>query len=176
MVRGPMALFGAIIAVGLGPALWLGAQFGQLDITPSAPPPKVTVDADRGNAPGRAGAAVDESSLEAPEKIVRENTGRELVPLSSTPSSRPSSRAPQLKPTPGRTVSIAPTRPTAPPTPSSPPPSSTVPAESTTTTPPVQQPSTPVDPPSTPADTPSTDAGAPTDALTPLPTAAAQSA
>jgi hypothetical protein len=38
MERGPMALFGAIVAVGLGPAMWLGAQFGSTDTTPTKPP------------------------------------------------------------------------------------------------------------------------------------------
>lgn len=38
MERGPMALFGAIVAIGLGPAMWLGAQFGQVTLTPERPP------------------------------------------------------------------------------------------------------------------------------------------
>jgi hypothetical protein len=38
MERGPMALFGAIVAVGLGPAMWLGAQFGAMGTVPSRPP------------------------------------------------------------------------------------------------------------------------------------------
>jgi len=38
MERGPMALFGAIVAVGLGPAMWLGAQFGSAIETPNRPP------------------------------------------------------------------------------------------------------------------------------------------
>src|SRR4051794_20370842 len=42
MERGPMALFGAIVAVGLGPALWLGAQFGRLDAPPPVPPASVS--------------------------------------------------------------------------------------------------------------------------------------
>ena len=41
MERGPMALFGAIVAVGLGPALWLGAQFGRFEQAPSSPPAAV---------------------------------------------------------------------------------------------------------------------------------------
>jgi len=35
--RGPVALFGAIVAVGLGPALWLGAQFGTATAVPARP-------------------------------------------------------------------------------------------------------------------------------------------
>jgi hypothetical protein len=38
MQRGPVALFGAIVAVGLGPAMWLGAQFGAMAAAPSRPP------------------------------------------------------------------------------------------------------------------------------------------
>jgi len=45
MERGPLALFGAIIAVGLGPAMWLGAQFGNVAVTPDRPP-AVTVQQD----------------------------------------------------------------------------------------------------------------------------------
>jgi hypothetical protein len=38
MERGPLALFGAIIAVGLGPALWLGAQLGAVNLAPGQRP------------------------------------------------------------------------------------------------------------------------------------------
>jgi hypothetical protein len=41
--RGPMALFGAIVAVGLGPAMWLGAQFGAATETADRPPAVTTV-------------------------------------------------------------------------------------------------------------------------------------
>lgn len=34
-----MALFGAIVVVGLGPALWLGVQFAQAGQLPVGPPP-----------------------------------------------------------------------------------------------------------------------------------------
>lgn len=59
--RGPMALFGAIIAVGLGPAMWLGAQFGVAP-DPTRPPAIVV---DRVQAPGGAGAG------ETPEATAR---------------------------------------------------------------------------------------------------------
>jgi hypothetical protein len=54
MERGPLALFGAIIAVGLGPAMWLGAQFGHVAGAPSNPP-AVTVQQDQSR--GGVGAA-----------------------------------------------------------------------------------------------------------------------
>jgi hypothetical protein len=38
MERGPLALFGAIIAVGVGPALWLGAQLGAVNLAPGQRP------------------------------------------------------------------------------------------------------------------------------------------
>src|SRR4051812_17164221 len=38
MERGPLALFGAIIAVGLGPAMWLGVQFGDVGGVQTRPP------------------------------------------------------------------------------------------------------------------------------------------
>lgn len=41
MERGPVALFGAIVAVGLGPALWLGAQLGTIDLHPGERPATV---------------------------------------------------------------------------------------------------------------------------------------
>jgi hypothetical protein len=56
MERGPLALFGAIVAVGLGPALWLGAQFGSVDLTPKAPA-AVTVVQNPEVEPGGVGAA-----------------------------------------------------------------------------------------------------------------------
>jgi hypothetical protein len=83
MERGPMALFGAIVAIGIGPALWLGAQFGNLDVTPNNPP---TVVSEQKVDKGGAGAAAEEPTVE-PTKHTR------YVPLSGTPSARPSSSA-----------------------------------------------------------------------------------
>ncbi|WP_328466096.1 hypothetical protein OHA21_45335 [Actinoplanes sp. NBC_00393] len=41
MERGPLALFGAIVAIGVGPALWLGAQLGTVDLAPPVQPATV---------------------------------------------------------------------------------------------------------------------------------------
>lgn len=41
MERGPMALFGGIVMVGLGPALWLGVQFAQAAQPTGVRPPIV---------------------------------------------------------------------------------------------------------------------------------------
>jgi hypothetical protein len=78
-----MALFGAIVAIGIGPALWLGAQFGNLDVAPVRPP---TVVSEQKVDKGGAGAAAEEPTAE-PTKRTR------YVPLSGTPSARPSSSA-----------------------------------------------------------------------------------
>lgn len=124
MERGPMALFGAIIAVGLGPALWLGAQFGDVDGTP-ATPPAVVSEQNAEKAPGRAGAAPDEEPIVEPTKRTR------YVPLSGTPSARPSATAKSTAPEPSES-----TEPAAEPSPSDDP-----------TTPPTESTSTPATPP-----------------------------
>ncbi|MBB2948024.1 hypothetical protein FB565_007795 [Actinoplanes lutulentus] len=41
MERGPLTLFGAIVSVGLGPALWLGAQLGTVNVAPNERPAPV---------------------------------------------------------------------------------------------------------------------------------------
>jgi hypothetical protein len=82
MDRGPVALFGAIVAVGLGPALWLGAQFGTATVTPDRPPAVVEANQDK-KAPGGAGAAREDPVAEPKPKS-------QYVPLSATPSVRPS--------------------------------------------------------------------------------------
>jgi hypothetical protein len=41
MERGPLTLFGAIVAVGLGPALYLGAQLGSVNVAPNERPSTV---------------------------------------------------------------------------------------------------------------------------------------
>ena len=41
MERGPLALFGAIVAVGVGPALWMGVQLGAVQGNSPARPPVV---------------------------------------------------------------------------------------------------------------------------------------
>ena len=85
MDRGPLALFGAIVAVGLGPALWLGAQFGSATVTPSRPP--AVIEANQDKASGGAGAAPEETARTAPKPT------SQYVPLSGTPSARPSASA-----------------------------------------------------------------------------------
>lgn len=105
MERGPMALFGALVAVGIGPALWLGAQFGSIDVAPTRPPTVVSEQADK--APGGAGAAPEEPATE-PTRHTR------FVPLSGTPSARQSTSAPADAGEPDDQATTQPTTPTEP--------------------------------------------------------------
>jgi hypothetical protein len=60
MERGPLALFGAIVAVGLGPAMWLGAQFGHAG-TPDRLPTISEQSTEQAQEPGgKAGAAPED--------------------------------------------------------------------------------------------------------------------
>jgi hypothetical protein len=115
MERGPLALFGAIVAVGLGPAMWLGAQFGHVTGTPSNPP-AVTVQQDQGR--GGVGAA-------APDQpdVIKTKPKSNVEPLisatpkphksSATPSASasasPSESTPSGSPTPSTEKSTPPT-------------------------------------------------------------------
>ncbi|MBO3739765.1 hypothetical protein [Actinoplanes flavus] len=114
MERGPLALFGAIVSVGLGPALWLGAQLGAVNLAPSQRPAPVNeqfpgVDMDFGGA-GAGDPAVDPMST-----------------FPFTPYHRPTSTAP-AKPRHAATASpttLEPVQPSPPPaSPSSSPPAS----------------------------------------------------
>ncbi|GAA0797170.1 hypothetical protein [Spirilliplanes yamanashiensis] len=136
MERGPLALFAAIIAVGLGPALWVGAQLGTIPASPPSPITSVVGD-EAAQAPG-GGAAAPEEVVPAdlgPTRRTAGNGDAEIRPQRSAP-----------RPT---TPSAVSTTPPVVPTPSSKPP----------TTPPVEV----TDDPATPDPTGSADAtpGAP---------------
>jgi hypothetical protein len=118
-----MALFGAIVAVGLGPAMWLGAQFGAMGATPTRPPsisseqqsaPTQTQDAGQG-----AGAAPQDPSI-----VIETRPKANYKPLRRGPST---SKSPSPSATPH--PSTGPSG-TGGPTPSDEP--STPPTESTT--------------------------------------------
>ena len=90
MERGPVALFGAIVAVGLGPALWLGAQFGRFD----APPPRAPVTvgqqhSDAAQLVGGSGAGDSETGDDNDEPI-RTTPRAHIIPLTASPSASPS--------------------------------------------------------------------------------------
>jgi hypothetical protein len=87
-----MALFGALVAVGLGPSMWLGAQFGQARVVTEPPP--ITVVERSGNAePGGRGAAEDDGAGALEDRV-----SNDAGPLSSTPSARSVRNAPPTKP------------------------------------------------------------------------------
>ena len=143
MERGPVALFGAIVAIGLGPALWLGAQFGTVNVPPVQPPAVVGEQKlETGKSSGGAGAATEEPVIEP--------TRAGYVPLSSsTPSARSSATATAVATEPDGDPTTEPTA-SAEPTPS---------AEPTTS--PTEDTPEPTDPPS--------DGGGEADATDPVP-------
>jgi hypothetical protein len=103
MERGPMALFGAIVAIGLGPAMWLGAQFGQVTLTPERPPAVVVneeVKAPKGGA--GAGDAPDDQP-----QVIRTEPKADNQPLGSTRNARPA----RVKPSPSPSESDEPSTP-----------------------------------------------------------------
>jgi hypothetical protein len=131
MERGPVALFGTIVALGLGPAMWLGAQFGATDITPVRPP-AITVD--QVPAPGGVGAGAEpaedvatdvaeteveveaEAEVDTPRRPVQVTTTARPAPTverSATPTVAPPtptlSQSAEPTPTTSATVSTSPT-------------------------------------------------------------------
>jgi hypothetical protein len=95
-----MALFGAIIAVGLGPAMWVGAQFGTAIDVPAQPPAVTSqhgTQAKTQDKGGEAGSAPDTSVIirttpEAVTKPLSPVTRRQ--PGASRTSKPPASPAP----------------------------------------------------------------------------------
>ena len=122
-----MALFAAIIAVGLGPAMWLGAQFGNVADAPSAPPAvrsqhRPDHSQDKGGVAGSAPqdpAAVIETDPRADIKPLGDRRSHPAVirtskaPTKDAPSTAPPS-ASSAPSTGGTTSSAPPTDPTAP--------------------------------------------------------------
>jgi hypothetical protein len=111
MERGPMALFGAIVAIGLGPAMWLGAQFGQVTLTPERPPAVVVneeVKAPKG------GAGAGDSPDDQPQ-VIRTEPKADNQPLGSTRNARPARVKPSPSPSESDEPSTPPTESTTPP-------------------------------------------------------------
>jgi uncharacterized membrane protein YgcG len=89
MDRGPLALFGAVVAVGLGPALWLGAQFGRFDVAPARPPvPVDRTHEDTTQLVGGTAGGEDETGANTP---VGTSPRVHVRPVRTTPSATPSS-------------------------------------------------------------------------------------
>jgi len=117
MERGPLALFGAIIAVGLGPALWMGVQLGGPQQPGPARAPAANVqdtENTRQDQLGGSGAGADSSDNSPVDVDPRGN----VLPLTSEPTADPSPSA-TTTPAPTSTTTAPPTEPartTAPPT------------------------------------------------------------
>lgn len=114
MERGPMALFGAIIAIGLGPAMWLGAQFGSAASSPGTSPTVIVQqDAAKGGVGGAAPndpgtVKTDPKSNDEPLTAVPPKAHE--VKTSPSPSTSPTPTAsPSTSPTPGDDDSSTPT-------------------------------------------------------------------
>ncbi|AGL14873.1 hypothetical protein [Actinoplanes sp. N902-109] len=87
MERGPLALFGAIVAIGLGPAMWLGAQFGESTLTPQRPP-AVTVQQNEVIPPGNGGAGAGDTPT-GPADLIRTDPQVRTAPHRSKPTTAP---------------------------------------------------------------------------------------
>jgi hypothetical protein len=150
MDRGPAALFGAIVAVGLGPAMWLGVRLGAVEIAPVRPP--VVGEQTAGPEQLVGGSGAGDSPLD--DATVKATPRATVLLLTTPPSPRAHTRTgspPPSHATTSPTVSASPSgtgKPTTPPT------------ESTggPTTPPTTPPTDAPDPPPTTA--PGSDASA----------------
>jgi hypothetical protein len=97
MERGPLALFGAIVAVGLGPAMWLGAQFGHVSAVPGTPP-AVTVQHDENQGRNQGDGGVGAAAPDEPTEVLQTST-RSHVEQLATPRPHRSSVRPPTRPT-----------------------------------------------------------------------------
>ncbi|BCJ44782.1 hypothetical protein GCM10010168_15950 [Actinoplanes ianthinogenes] len=115
MERGPTALFGAIVAVGLGPALWLGVQLATVG-TPASGTPPTTIRQELPAAVTDSGGHGAGEASETADPI----TDRTVPPQGEKPAKRPAPRPPAgpspspsppagPSPSPSGTVSSAPT-------------------------------------------------------------------
>ncbi len=78
-----MALFGAIVAIGLGPAMWLGVQFGQVRLSPELPP---AVTSEQQQLP-RGGSGAGDAPTDA--EAIRTEPKSNTEPLTRTKNGRP---------------------------------------------------------------------------------------
>ncbi|GLY96713.1 hypothetical protein Acsp02_39670 [Actinoplanes sp. NBRC 103695] len=86
-----MALFGALVAVGLGPALWLGVQIGDVPVTPpKAPVVQSEQKPGAGDTHGGAGAAAEDPE---PEQAPERKPKAEYLPMTSEPEPKRNPKA-----------------------------------------------------------------------------------
>ncbi|MDY7084331.1 MAG: hypothetical protein SYR96_04435 [Actinomycetota bacterium] len=155
MDRGPLALFGAIVAVGLGPALWMGVQLGGAGGESPARPPVVreqgATEKSGQNLVGGAGAGEQTGGA-----ITVTETRADVRPLTTSPSAEPSPSASSEPEPSASTTTTTPATATAEPTatteePELPPTESTTTAPTSapaeTTEPPVDEATAPPSPP-----------------------------
>jgi len=130
MQRGPLALFGAIVAVGLGPAMWLGAQFGEATLLPDRPPVVRSVTDNEVQTP-RGGSGAGDAPIDQTEAI-RTEPKANTKPLRATRTTSPSPTPTTPTPSESDDPSVEPSKTTSPPAgpgedPSDPPTESTTP-------------------------------------------------
>ena len=129
MERGPMALFGAIVAIGLGPAMWLGVQFGQVTLSPERPPAVTSVQ-NNVEAP-RGGSGAGDAPTEA--EAIRTEPKSNTQPLTRTKNARPATtKSPSPSPSDSEKPPTSPTDPASSETPDPGGNETTPPTESTT--------------------------------------------
>ncbi|XVU26782.1 hypothetical protein ACQPZJ_06940 [Actinoplanes sp. CA-054009] len=142
MERGPLALFGAIIAVGLGPALWMGVQLGSMPTRPGQPPAVITDQQKVTNDQlvGGTGAG-EETSDGSPVDTAPQGN---VLPLNTSPTAEPTpTAATTTPPEPSPTITTPSESPSPAPT-TTPPVEFTTPAETEpTATPPTDDETTP---------------------------------
>ncbi|GAA4598570.1 hypothetical protein BJY16_002762 [Actinoplanes octamycinicus] len=121
MERGPMALFGAIVAVGLGPALWLGVQLAAVKTPAGGTPPATVrqqlpaaVETDSGGS-GAGETETAEPIIDWTRPPAAEPPAKRAAPRPPSPSASPSPSTSRST-APSAVVTSAPTPPSSPPT------------------------------------------------------------
>ncbi|SNY30512.1 hypothetical protein [Paractinoplanes atraurantiacus] len=104
MERGPLALFGAIIAVGLGPALWMGVQLGSMPTRPGQPPAVITDQQKVTNDQLVGGSGAGEATSDSDDSPVDTAPQVNVLPLTTSPAAEPTPTATTTSPEPSPTV------------------------------------------------------------------------
>jgi hypothetical protein len=100
-----VALFVSIVAVGLGPALWLGVQFGTVEIAPARQQPVVSEQRPDGQEVIGGSGAGSAASVDG-ETVVRTTPRSNTLPIttSPSPSASPSATEPEPSSSPSETA------------------------------------------------------------------------
>ncbi len=109
MERGPMALFGAIVAVGLGPALWLGAQISNDDVPVRGPSTTIRQQIPAAVETDQGGSGAGEESEETVGPAVDWLPPSSAAPVTTSPSpSAGASSSPSAQVSPSAEISTEP--------------------------------------------------------------------